>query len=79
MNGSLREGFTTMIHLTCHVCDSEMFADRLETAELAGWVRAVAGWICESYDCYQSCPHPRLGLHHSAAGAACDVAAQGVG
>ena len=77
MNGSLREGFTTMIHLTCHVCDSEMFADRLETAELAGWVRAVAGWICESYDCYQSCPHPRLGLYPSAAGAACDVAVKG--
>ena len=52
-----------MIHLTCHVCDSELFVDRLETAEREGWVRSVAGWICESYDCYQSCPHPRLGLH----------------
>ena len=77
MNGSLREGFPTMIHLTCHVCDSELFADRLETAELAGWSRSVAGWICESDACYQSCPHPRLGLHHSAAGAACDVAVKG--
>ena len=78
MTGSPREGFTTMIHLTCHVCGSELFVDRLETAELEGWVRSAVGWICESYDCYQSCPHPRLGLHHSAAGAAFDVAAQGV-
>ena len=72
MTGRQREGFTTVIHLTCHVCGSEMFVDSLENAELEGW-------ICESYDCYQSCPHPRLGLHHSAAGAASDVAAQGVG
>ena len=78
MHGSLREGFTTMIHLTCHVCDSELFVDCLETAEREGWSRSAAGWICESYDCYQSCPHPRLGLHHSAAGAAFDVEAKGV-
>ena len=78
MHGSLSEGFTTMIHLTYHVCDSELFADRLETAEHEGWSRSVGGWICESYDCYQSCTHPRLGLHPSAADAACSVAAQGV-
>ena len=67
-----------MIHLTCHVCQVATVFVTLETAERAGWSRSVAGWICESYDCYQSCPHQRLGLHQSAAGAAFDVAAQGV-
>ena len=43
MHGSLSEGFTTMIHLTYHVCDSELFADRLETAEREGCSRSVGG------------------------------------
>ena len=67
-----------MSTLTCHVCHFEVIVDRLETAELAGWSRSTAGWICESYDCYQSCPHPRRGLHPSDAGAAFEVEAQGV-
>ena len=67
-----------MSTLTCHVCHFEVIVDSLETAELAGWSRSAAGWICESYDCYQSCPHQRLGLHPSDAGAAFEVEAQGV-
>ena len=62
----------------CHICGRSIEVESLETAELAGWSRSVGGWICEGYDCYQSCDHPRLGLHPSAADAACSVAAQGV-
>ena len=67
-----------MRNLICHVCGSDLLVESLETAERAGWSRSTAGWICESYDCYQSCPHPRLGLHPSAAGAATAAEAQGV-
>ena len=67
-----------MMSLTCHVCHSEALVDSLATAERAGWSRSVGGWICESYDCYMSCDHQRLGLHPSAAGAGTAAEATGV-
>ena len=67
-----------MSTLTCPVCHFEVIVDRLETAELAGGARSTAGWICESYDCYQSCPHQRRGLHPSATGAASEAEGLGV-
>ena len=78
MKGSLSEGFTTMIHLTYHMCGSELLVNSLETAERAGWARSSGGWICLSYDCYQSCTHRRLGLHQEATAQAREAAGLGV-
>ena len=68
-----------MISPRCHICGLSLDVESLETAERAGWSRSKAGWICESYDCYMSCPHPRLGLHHSAADEDIEDAAQDAG
>ena len=55
-----------MINLECHICGEVLLVDILETAERVGWSRSSGGWICLSYDCYQSCNHQRLGLHQEA-------------
>ena len=55
-----------MMSQRCHICGRSIEVESLERAELAGWSRSVAGWICESYDCYQSCDHQRVGLSESA-------------
>ena len=68
-----------MISPRCHICGRSSDVESLETAEREGWSRSSGGWICESYDCYMSCDHPRLGLHPSAADADIEDAAQDAG
>ena len=68
-----------MISPRCHICGLSLDVESLDDAEREGWSRSAAGWICESYDCYMSCPHPRLGLHPSAAAADIEAAAPDAG
>ena len=67
-----------MINLECHICGEVLLVDILETAERAGWSRSSGGWICLSYDCYQSCNHQRLGLHQEATAQASEAEGLGV-